>query len=61
MHITGEAMERVGIYMCRGVVIVMKWAETSVITLDLNAVILRHCPYIQTISDFLKAVHHAKR
>lgn len=39
----------------------MKWAEAGMIPLDLNAVILRHCPYIQTISDFLKAVHYAKR
>lgn len=61
MHITGEAMERIGIYVCRRVVIVMKWAEAGMIPLDLNAVILRHCPYIQTISDFLKAVHYAKR
>lgn len=57
MHITGEAMECIRVYVCRGVVIVMKWAETSVITLDFNFITLCNHSYIKTIPYFFKTVH----
>jgi hypothetical protein len=60
MYIASETVKCVGIDISRWVMIRMERAEAGVISPDLHTILFHHGSDVEPISDFFKAIRHAK-